>query len=91
MTAEKHIKLVYVVFREHTLGYLVRCGDFGFSFEILFGKITIGGLNWINGNYPIGSDQFKHIREATQKDFDFFNVSSNGHIKPYKKTNVILW
>ena len=79
MISEKDTVLGYVVFNNHTLGYLFRWfGTLGLG--VLGSKVIKGGINWKNGPRFINSKDFKHIREATKKDFDYFNVSSTGHI-----------
>ena len=92
ITAEENTVLAHVVFKEHTLGYLFRIGN-SLHLGILSASV-LKGSPWnslLTGNVQIFSDQFEYVREATQKDFDSFNESSNGHLKPYKKTNALLW
>ena len=69
----------YVVFKKYTLGYLFNIGNYSFL-GILYGKLSKGGLNWRNGYYMVNSNEMQYIRIANQKDFDYFNVSSKGHI-----------
>ena len=65
--------LGYVVFQNHTLGYLFSWFDW-FGLAILKGKISKGGLNWRMGHYMILPFNYKHIRMATKQDFDDFGV-----------------
>lgn len=78
--------LVYVVFKEHTLGYLYHLGK-NLYLGILHGKVIKGGYDSKGADRLIPEGEFKHVREATEKDFKSFRVSSNGHLTPYKKTN----
>ncbi len=72
--------LAHVVYKEHTLGYLFRYGN-SLYLGILHASV-LKGSPWDNltGNVMIFPGQFKEVREATQKDFDSFNVSSKGHL-----------
>ena len=78
--AKKNTVLAYVVFKEHTIGYLFRLGS-SLALGILHGSV-LRGSPWsiLTGNITIPSYEFEHIREATQKDFDDFNVSSKGYV-----------
>ena len=71
--------LVYVVFRENTLGYLFRKGKF-IQMGVLASSVIRGGFNPINGPILIQETQMTELREATQDDFKEYRVSSKGHI-----------
>lgn len=72
---EENTILEYVVFNEHTLGYLFRwIGHLGLG--ILNSKIVKGGIDWKNSPYLITANNFQGIRKATKEDFDSFRVSS---------------
>jgi len=77
-TAKENTELAYVVFKEHTLGYIFRLGN-SFYLGVLESKILKGGLNWRNGNYTLLKHEFKFVRKATEKDFDDYKVVSKGY------------
>ena len=79
--SEENTVLAHVVYKEHTLGYLFRFGK-NLYLGILHASPLKGSLwnSLLTGNVMIFPDQFKDIREATQKDFDDFNHSSKGHL-----------
>jgi hypothetical protein len=82
MRGEENEVLGYAVFREHTLGYLFRIGD-RLQVGILHTSILKGSpFGRATESILIFPTQFKDIREATQKDFDDFRVSSKGHLIP---------
>ena len=70
--------IAYVVFKENTLGYLFLLHG-GIGLGVLADKPTKGGLNWKNGPYLVSPNDYKQIRKATLKDFDYFNVVSDGY------------
>ena len=76
--SKENTVLAYVVFKEHTIGYLF-CLNGMLYLGVISGKITKGGLNWKNGNYMISSSEFKYVRKATIKDFHYFKVSLPRH------------
>ncbi len=78
-SSKQNTVLAYVVFREHTLGYLYRLGNH-FYIGVLHGKTIKGGLDWKGDDWLLGIDQFKDVRKATKEDFDDYNVSSKGHL-----------
>lgn len=71
--------LAYVVFKEHTLGYLFRLGNH-FYLGVLHGSVIKGGISQMNSPYMLLCGDHEHVREATQKDFDDYRVSSKGHL-----------
>ncbi len=80
ISSKENEVLAHVVYKEHTLGYLFRCGN-SLCLGILHASV-LRGSPWNNslGSISIYPHQFKHVREATEKDFDSFNVSSKGHL-----------
>ena len=78
ISGEENEVLAYVVFKEHTLGYLFRLGK-TLYLGILHGKILKGGYDWKIGNIIIDPFECEHVRKATEKDFDSFRVESNGY------------
>jgi len=69
----------YVVLNENTLGYLFEYKTL-LMLGVLAGSVLKGGFDWKNGPIIIGELDKKNLRSATQKDFNFFRVSSKGHI-----------
>jgi hypothetical protein len=78
VSGEKNEVLAYVVFKEHTLGYLFCIGK-TLYLGILHGNIFKGGYDWKIGNVIINPFDFEHVRKATEKDFDDYRVLSNGY------------
>jgi len=77
-SAKEKTVLDYVVFKEHTLGYLYRLGSH-FYIGVLNGKILKGGLDSLGDDKMLFSQDFEHVRKATEKDFDDFKVVSKGY------------
>ena len=78
--AEENTVLAYVVFKEHTLGYLFRFRS-NLHLGILHASVLKGSpLNTLSSHVTIASYEFENVREATQKDFDDYRVSSKGHL-----------
>ena len=78
--SEENTVITYVVVREHTLGYLYRLGSC-LQLGILHTSILRGSpWNALASQIMILSNEFEHVREATQKDFDDYRVSSKGHL-----------
>jgi len=78
-TSKEKIVLAYVVYKEHTLGYLYRLGSHLFL-GTLHGKVLKGGRDWKNGDWMLHDYEYQHYRKATEKDFDDFRVSSKGYV-----------
>ena len=68
----------YVVYKEHTLGYLFKVKDM-LSIGILASSVIRGGRNPVSGPYPINWCDIEGLRKATQADFDDFRVHSEGY------------
>lgn len=86
ITKEENEVLAYVVFKEHTLGYLFRIGN-TLYLGILHGLVLKGSpYGYLSDNITIASWEFEHVREATQQDFDDYRVSSKGHLTENQKT-----
>lgn len=80
--------LACVVFKEHTLAYLFFLGR-NFYLGILKGSGLRGGISFMNSPRMLLCEEKQHLREATQQDFDNFNVSSKGYIsQPKKKSSL---
>ena len=69
----------YVVHNENALGYLFSSGTLSMM-GVLAGSVIRGGPDWRDGPIVLLDSDKKNLRPATQKDFDFFRVSSKGHI-----------
>ena len=80
ITKEENEVLAHVVYKEHTLGYLFRIGS-RLHLGILHTSILKGSpLNELSSDVTILPCEMKHVREATQQDFDDYRVSSKGHL-----------
>ena len=77
-SSDDYEAITCAVLKEHTLGYIYRLGK-SFYFSIIYGKGTLGGLDWKLGSIHLVSSEYKHVRKATKKDFNFFNVMSTGY------------
>jgi len=64
----------YVVYKEHTLGYLFGHGEF-LSLGILHGSVLKGGYDWKNGPISVPQSEMGSIREASEEDFASFRVT----------------
>ncbi len=78
-SAKYNTVLAYVVFKEHTLGYMYRLGSH-FYIGVLNGKILKGGLDSLGDDWMLFEHEFKFVRKATEKDFDDFKVVSKGYV-----------
>jgi len=77
-SSKERTVLAYVVLKEHTLGYLCRLGS-RLYLGVLHGKILKGGRDWKLSDLMLSSQDFKHVRKATEEDFDDFKVLSKGY------------
>lgn len=66
----------YFVKNENTLGYIF--DEQPSYFGVLASKPQHGGDDWMNS--PVMVKASDKLREATQTDFDYYRVSSKGHI-----------
>lgn len=80
MQPNQHSQAKYVVLDEHTLCYRIDGQTPGWKnfVGVLQGSVLRGGHDWRNGSVCISPRS--NVREATQADFDFFRVSSTGHL-----------
>lgn len=72
---ELKAKNKYFVLNEHTLCYSQEGSSL---LGVLAGKPQLGGHDWLNG--PINVSVSDTLRAATLQDFEYFRVSSTGHI-----------
>lgn len=72
-------KKVAVVYKENTLGYAYKSGDF-LIMGVLGANRLDGGLSWKNGPVFIDS-AIDSIRVAKKDDFEKFKVSINGYLE----------
>ena len=80
ITSEENTVITHVVYKEHTLGYLFRSGK-SLRLGILHTSILKGSpLNGLASDVTILPCEIEYVREATQKDFDDYRVSSKGHL-----------
>ncbi len=79
VSGEKNEVLAYVVFKEHTLGYLFCLGK-TLYLGMLHPSVLRGSpWNLLTGNVIINTFDFEHVRKATEKDFDDYRVLSKGY------------
>jgi len=77
--SEKNTVLGYVVLDGHSIGYLFRWFDV-LGFTVLASKITLGGQDQRNSPKMLFAWDMTRVKKATQKDFDFFRVSSKRYL-----------
>ncbi|MCA9496188.1 MAG: hypothetical protein KC589_04555 [Nanoarchaeota archaeon] len=68
----------YVVFKEHTLGYLFKDRLGNLNLGVLHGKVMRGGYNDLDGPVAINESDLKFVKFATKKDFEFYRVLPKG-------------
>jgi hypothetical protein len=66
----------YIVINENTLAYKIEGSPF---VGVLAGSVVRGGHDPKNGSIAISP--LDVIRQATKEDFEFYNVSPDGHLK----------
>lgn len=71
--------ICYVVYGEHTLGYLFKNRLGELHLGSLHGKVLKNGLSDLDGPYPINQKQLKQMRLASEADFNDFRVSPRGY------------
>jgi len=74
--------LVYVVYEEHTLGYIMKVTSDHFQLAILHTSVLKGSsLNPYSSVVTISDFNIDSFRKATEADFTEYRVSSHGCIK----------
>ncbi|MBL8251302.1 MAG: hypothetical protein JNK31_06515 [Candidatus Competibacter sp.] len=77
--AEPKTAILYVVYKEHTLGCLFKERNGSLWLEVFHGSVLKGGINWLHGPHLLFPQDLQHLRQASLADFEEYRVSPKGY------------
>ena len=69
--------LEFIVYEGDTLGYIFKCSEYSFGFQVFASKKGRMSINVIQSIYKHSENL--NIKKANIEDFNFFNVSDKYH------------
>lgn len=72
--AEPNTVIQYVVYGEHTLGYLFKTPHGTIMLGVLHGSVLKGGFNDFGGPHVLSPADLRYVRIASAADFDEYRV-----------------